>query len=171
MLPHALKSNVFALEIQLQLRTDPGTAYGALVDHRWSPIVVPRPRKNSWVGAPLSTGREEVGGRGVKNSVRILGRYLLESRGGDAGGGGGGGGGGGDDGGSAARARAGLQDDARGSARHTAGCNETCARAGTGHTGAVAPVVRPRGGGGQHNRELGDGPPRGGGAVGGDLGL
>ena len=95
--------------------------------------------------------------------------HQLESRGGDAGGGGGGGGG--DDGGSAARARAGLQDDARGSARHTAGCNETCARAGTGHTGAVAPVVRPRGGRGQHNREPGDGPPRGGGAVGGDLGL
>ena len=32
MLPHALESNVFALEIQSQLRTDPGTAYGALVD-------------------------------------------------------------------------------------------------------------------------------------------
>ena len=32
MLPHALESNVFALEIQSQLRTDPGTAYGVLVD-------------------------------------------------------------------------------------------------------------------------------------------
>ena len=43
MLPHALESNVFALEIQLQLRTDPGTAYGALVDHRWSTIVCAAP--------------------------------------------------------------------------------------------------------------------------------
>ena len=35
MLPHALESNVLALEIQSQLRTDPGTAYGALVDYRY----------------------------------------------------------------------------------------------------------------------------------------
>ena len=31
MSPHALEYDMFALEIQSQLRTDPGTAYGALL--------------------------------------------------------------------------------------------------------------------------------------------
>ena len=48
MLPHALESNVFALEIQWQLRNDKGTAYGALVAHHGHPSWVPRPPKKRW---------------------------------------------------------------------------------------------------------------------------